>query len=191
MPRLIGKKASPFTLTDRKGKPHSLVSFKEKFLVVYFYPKDDTPGCTIEAKEFSRALVRLRRRNVGVVGISGGDDRSKASFCKKYALKVLLLSDSDFKVSKAYGAYGKKSFMGRTYKGILRKTFILDKARRIVTIFDKVSPEGHAAEIEHFVRKLTALNPRTAKKAPLERGPRVALSPSRVKRGSAGNQRLR
>ena len=142
-----GKKAPDFKLTDGNGKLHSLASFKSPQLVVYFYPKDDTPGCTIEAKEFSDFAAKLAKSGAQVVGISGGDDRSKAKFCTKHKITIPLLSDTDFSVAKAYGAYGDKVFMGRKFKGILRQTFILDAARKVVKRFDKVKPEGHAAEV--------------------------------------------
>jgi peroxiredoxin Q/BCP len=115
--------------------------------VLYFYPKDDTPGCTLEAKEFSQFLEKFKSRNVRVVGVSGGDEKTKAKFCAKYSLKVPLLSDTDFKVATSYGAYGLKKFMGRTFQGIFRKTFLVDKAGKIARIFDTVKPEGHAEEV--------------------------------------------
>jgi len=115
--------------------------------VLYFYPKDDTPGCTIEAKEFSKTLKEFRARNASVIGVSGGDQRSKEKFCAKHSLSVPLVSDSDFKVSRAYGVYGDKKFMGRSFKGIFRKTFILDSKGTVVKVFEAVKPEGHASEV--------------------------------------------
>ena len=143
----IGKPAPRFSLKDKDGRPHSLGSSKADYTVLYFYPKDDTPGCTLEAKEFTASLKDFKSRNVEVVGISGGSDKTKASFCKKYSLKVPLVSDPTFKVAKSYGAYGKKSFMGRSYEGIFRKTFLVDRNGKIARIFDSVKPEGHAEEV--------------------------------------------
>jgi peroxiredoxin Q/BCP len=89
-----------------------------------------------------------------VIGISGGSDKTKASFCKKHSLKVSLLSDPDFKVAKTYGAFGPKKFMGRSYEGIFRKTFVIDRAGKIVHIFDSVKPEGHAQEVLALLSQL-------------------------------------
>lgn len=150
----VGKKAPDFTLTDRNGEQYSLKSFKERFVVLYFYPKDDTPGCTVESKEFSDALKKFAKLDAAVVGISGGTDRTKAKFCEKHELKLLLLSDPDFSLAQAYGAYGEKTFMGRKYNGIMRETFILDESRKIVKKFENVKPAGHAEEVLAAVQEL-------------------------------------
>lgn len=150
----VGKKAPDFELTDREGKVYRLASFKSEYLVLYFYPKDDTPGCTIEAKEFSDFAAKLSRAGAKVVGISGGTDRTKEKFCAKHAITIPLLSDPEFEVAQAYGAYGDKVFMGRKFKGILRQTFLLDAARKVVKVFDKVKPEGHAAEVLAAIKTL-------------------------------------
>lgn len=148
MPGLkVGQSAPQFSLKDKDGKAHSLETPKAEYTVLYFYPKDDTPGCTLEAKEFSQYIAKFASRNARVVGVSGGDEKSKAKFCAKYSLKVPLVSDTDFKVAKAYGAYGMKKFMGRSFQGIFRKTFLVDKAGKIARIFDTVKPEGHAEEV--------------------------------------------
>ncbi len=143
----VGQTAPKFSLKDKDGKAHSIGALKADFTVLYFYPKDDTPGCTLEAKEFSQSLPKFKSRNVTVVGVSGGNEKTKANFCKKYSLKIPLVSDTNFKVSKSYGAYGTKKFMGRSFQGIFRKTFLLDKAGKIARIFDTVKPEGHAEEV--------------------------------------------
>ncbi len=150
----IGTKAPEFDLTDREGKRFQLASFKSEYLVLYFYPKDDTPGCTIEAKEFSEFAAKLSRAGAKVVGISGGTDRTKEKFCVKHSITIPLLSDPEFEVAQAYGAYGDKVFMGRKFKGILRQTFLLDGARNVVKVFDKVKPEGHAAEVLAAIKEL-------------------------------------
>jgi peroxiredoxin Q/BCP len=158
----IGQSAPHFSLTDKDGKAHSLDKPKAEYTVLYFYPKDDTPGCTLEAKEFSQFIEKFTSRNVRVVGVSGGDDKTKAKFCKKYSLKVPLVSDTTFKVAKSYGAYGTKKFMGRTFQGIFRKTFLVDKAGKIARIFDTVKPEGHAQEVLAAIDELS--KKRVAKK---------------------------
>ncbi len=142
-----GQKAPNFKLSDKDGKVHQAVAADAEFTVLYFYPKDSTPGCTIEAQEFTASLREFSARKARVVGVSGGDDSSKAKFCAKYRLSVPLVSDTDFKVARAYGAFGEKQFMGRKFKGIFRKTFILDKRGLVVRVFDSVKPEGHADEV--------------------------------------------
>ena len=116
----VGGKAPAFTLKDKDGKAYALKDIPGAFRILYFYPKDDTPGCTIEAKAFSKDLDKFKKLGATIVGISGGDEKTKTKFCKKYDLNILLLSDTDFKVSDAYGQYGEKSFMGRKYMGISR-----------------------------------------------------------------------
>ncbi len=142
-----GQKAPNFKLADKDGKVHQAVAAGAEFTVLYFYPKDSTPGCTIEAQEFTASLRDFSARKARVVGVSGGDGSSKAKFCAKYRLSVPLVSDTDFKVARAYGAFGEKQFMGRKFKGIFRKTFILDKRGLVVRVFDSVKPEGHADEV--------------------------------------------
>jgi len=148
MPTLkIGDKAPDFQLSDKDGSFVSLSSLKAKYVVLFFYPKDDTPGCTIEAQEFSAVLDQFKRKKAIPIGISGGDDRSKQKFCKKHNLKVLLLSDPDFAVAEMYGVYGEKVFMGRRFKGIHRTTFVLDSTKKVVAVFERVRPAGHVAEV--------------------------------------------
>lgn len=160
----IGQTAPRFSLKDKDGKPFSLGSAKADYTVLYFYPKDDTPGCTLEAKEFSSSLPKFKARNVTVVGISGGSEKTKQSFCKKYSLKVPLVSDPTFKVAKSYGAYGTKQFMGRAFQGIFRKTFLIDKKGKIVRVFGTVKPEGHASEVLEVIDALRGKGSVTASK---------------------------
>ena len=147
-----GKKAINFILKDKDGKEHFLSDMKTKYTVLYFYPKDDTPGCTLEAIEFTSKLPELKKLGASVVGISGGDEKTKKKFCEKHDLGVLLLSDTHFETSKKYGVYGEKHFMGRKYDGIFRTTFILDKDHKIVHVFESVKPEGHAMEVLSFLK---------------------------------------
>ncbi|MDP4039754.1 MAG: peroxiredoxin [Candidatus Pacearchaeota archaeon] len=147
-------KSKNFKLKDKFGKPHELNDFKEKYKVIYFYPKDNTPGCTIEANQFSELLKDFKKLSTKIIGISGGDEKSKTKFCEKYNLKVLLLSDPDFKVSKDFKVYGEKSFMGRKFLGINRRTFILDKNNNILKVYEKVNALGHAKEVLDFIKEL-------------------------------------
>ena len=144
--------AKNFSLEDKNGKIHDLLSLKSKYKVIYFYPKDDTPGCTIEAKEFSELVNDFKKLQTEIIGISGGDNESKKKFCVKYNLNLLLLTDPNFSVSKSYGVYGAKSFMGKKYDGIKRTTFILDQENKIIRIFDEVKALGHAKEILNYIK---------------------------------------
>lgn len=141
-----GQKAPKFSLSDKDGVIHKVPANAE-YTVIFFYPKDNTPGCTIEAKEFSAMLKKFTARGLSVFGVSGGTDKTKATFCLKNDLTVPLLTDGDFAVSNKYGAFGEKKFMGRTYKGILRKTFVINKRGVVVKVFDSVKPAGHAEEV--------------------------------------------
>lgn len=149
-----GKKAPAFNLENKDGESVRLTDFDAEYLVLYFYPKDNTPGCTVEAQGFSRDLAKYRKLDTEVIGISGGDQKSKESFCSKNKLKITLLSDGDFKVAKKYGVYGPKKFMGKTYQGIHRTTFVLNKQRKVIKVFDKVSPTQHSKEVLEFVKSL-------------------------------------
>jgi peroxiredoxin Q/BCP len=159
-----GDKAPWFNLKDKDGVPHALDGGTSDYTVLFFYPKDDTPGCTIEAKGFSAQIKDFQTHGVRVFGISGGSDRTKAKFCEKHQITVPLLSDEDFAVARSYGAFGDKKFMGRSFKGIFRKTFILDKAGTVVRIFDSVKPEGHAREVLAALQELRGGNKARVKK---------------------------
>lgn len=151
---LINKKAPSFSLKDKEGKQIKLNEIKSDYIVLFFYPKDNTPGCTIEAHNFSVDIKKYQKLNTEIIGISGGDEKSKAIFCKKNNLKITLLSDKDFKISNRYNVYGEKKFMGNTYLGISRTTFILNKNKKIIKIFENVKPNIHSKEILDFLREL-------------------------------------
>lgn len=146
-----GDKAIDFSLKDKDGKKHSLKDFKSRFLVLYFYPKDNTPGCTIEAKMFSKDIEKYKKASADIIGISGGDDKSKKKFCERNNLKIPLLSDTDFIIPKKYGVYGEKNFMGKKYMGINRTTFII-RNNKIIKIFEKVNPKNHSDEVLGFLK---------------------------------------
>lgn len=139
-----GAKAPDFSLKGSDGKTHTLADFKGKNIVLYFYPKDDTPGCTIEAKGFNKAVETLSKIDTVIVGVSKDDLDSHKKFCTKYSLKFLLLSDPESKVIKLYEAYGDKGVFGM---GTLRKTFIIDRNGNIAKIFPKVRPLEHIKEV--------------------------------------------
>ncbi|MGC8622560.1 MAG: peroxiredoxin [Candidatus Micrarchaeia archaeon] len=139
-----GEKAIDFELEGSDGKKHSLSEFKGKFLVLYFYPKDNTPGCTIEANEFNNKLEEIRKLGAEVIGVSKDSIDSHCKFRDKHNLKFLLLSDPDSSVIKKYGAYGNRGIFG---EGTLRNTCVIGKDGRIIKVFEKVSPKGHAEEV--------------------------------------------
>ncbi len=150
----INKKAPAFTLKDKDGIKISLKDIKSKYTLVYFYPKDNTSGCTTEATEFSKYKNQLEKEGISIIGISGGDEKTKTKFVEKNKLKITLLSDPEFKISNKYSVYGEKKFMGRTYIGIKRTSFLLDENKKIIKIYNKVKPAEHAKEVLEDVKEL-------------------------------------
>ncbi len=147
----IGDKAPDFVLPSGEGKAISLKSFRGKKVVLYFYPKDDTPGCTREACSFSENIDRIRKKGAELIGVSADSPDSHKKFGGKYQLPFLLLSDEAKKVIKAYGVWKEKSMYGKKYMGIERTTFIIDEQGEIVHIFPKVKVDGHTDEVlEHL-----------------------------------------
>ncbi|MDP3722061.1 MAG: thioredoxin-dependent thiol peroxidase [Candidatus Omnitrophota bacterium] len=148
----VGAVAPPFSLTATDGQTLSLSALRGKQVVLYFYPKDDTPGCTKEACSFRDHLSRFTRRGAVVLGVSRDDVASHQRFTQKFRLPFPLLSDPDAAVCKAYGVFKQKSLYGRTYWGIERTTFLIDERGRIARIFPKVKVDGHTEEILHTVK---------------------------------------
>lgn len=146
MPR-IGAKAPAFSLPSDAGSPVALKDFRGKKVVLYFYPKDDTSGCTTQACEFRDTWRDVKRAGAVVLGVSPDGVASHQKFRDKYTLPFPLLADEDHAVAERYGVWGEKSMYGRKYFGILRTTFVIDEEGRITHIFEKVKPEGHAAEV--------------------------------------------
>jgi len=144
----IGKKAPDFCLHDQDSEQVCLNDLKGKWVVLYFYPKDDTPGCTIEAKSFSKETPGFEDINAVILGISADDCGSHKKFAEKYGLNIRLLSDQEKKVLKKYGVWGKKVFMGRKFMGIKRTTYLINSESRISYIWENVNPEGHAIEVK-------------------------------------------
>ena len=142
-----GTKAPPFTLESDAGDKVSLASLKGKTVVLYFYPKDDTSGCTVEACEFRDTWADVKKAGAVVLGVSPDGVASHQKFKKKLSLTFPLLADPDHAVAEAYGAWGEKSMYGRKYHGILRTTFVIDGAGKVAKVFEKVKPKGHAAEV--------------------------------------------
>jgi len=142
-----GDKAPDFTVRDGEGKTVKLKDFRGKKVVLYFYPKDDTPGCTREACAFRDAFGKYKRRGIEVLGVSLDSEASHKKFAAKFDLPFRLLADTDKAISEAYGTYGEKKFMGRKYMGNHRMTFLIDEKGKIKKIFDKVKPDEHAEEV--------------------------------------------
>ena len=151
MPLPPGSSAPNFALKDKDGKIHELNKIKSPYIILYFYPKDNTQGCTIEAIQFTNHLEELEKLGARVIGISGGDEKSKTLFCQKHNLHVILLSDSDFTVCKKYGVYGEKKFLGRLFNGIKRTTFIIQNGK-IIHFFEKVYPLKHVQEVINYIK---------------------------------------
>jgi len=147
--------APDFTLDTDAGSPLTLSSLRGRPVVLFFYPKDDTPGCTIESCEFRDLMPRFQGVNAEVHGISPDDVKSHVKFRRKFDLPYPLLADVGHKVADAYGVWQEKSMMGRKYMGNARTTFVIDKDGRIARVFEKVKPEGHAAEVVQAVAALS------------------------------------
>jgi thioredoxin-dependent peroxiredoxin len=142
-----GAKAPAFSTTDAEGNSIRLKDLQGEKFVLYFYPKDDTPGCTKEACSFRDSFSKFKRRGIKVFGISPDSEASHQKFAAKYKLPFTLLADAGHAIADAYGVYGQKKFMGRTYMGVLRTTFLIDEKGKIKKVFEKVKPEDHAEEV--------------------------------------------
>ncbi len=143
----VSDKAPDFTLTSDKGEKMSLKQFRGKQVVLYFYPKDNTPGCTREACDFRDSIMPIEKARAVVLGVSLDDQASHQKFIKQYSLPFTLLCDTEATVSKAYGVYKQKSLYGRKFWGIERTTFIIDKDGRIKQVFRKVRVDSHRDEV--------------------------------------------
>ena len=149
----VGAKAPAFETVDQNGEKVSLGDFKGKHVVLYFYPKDDTSGCTKEACAFRDTFAEFRELDAEVLGVSVDDERSHKKFAEKYDLPFRLLVDTDKKIVEAYGAWGEKSMYGRKYMGTNRITYVIDPKGRIAAVYPKVKAAEHADEILAFLRQ--------------------------------------
>ena len=143
----MNQKAPDFTLPDKDGNPVSLSGFLGKKVVLYFYPKDNTPGCTRQACTFAAAYEGFNAKNVAVIGISKDSAASHQKFAKKHSLPFILLSDPQLQAIEAYGVWQEKKLYGKTSMGVVRTTFVIDEEGRIEKIMPKVKPDTNAAEI--------------------------------------------
>ena len=142
-----GRKAPAFALEDQDGKTHRLKDYAGRHVVLYFYPKDDTPGCTTEACAFRDAESALKKAGAVVLGVSILDTRSKAKFAAKHHLNFPLLADPDHAVAEAYGAWQERSMYGRKFMGVARITYLIGPDGKVLKRWDKVSPSTHAADV--------------------------------------------
>ena len=142
-----GMRAPQFTLADAKGNKVSLEDFAGKKVVLYFYPKDNTPGCTRQACAFAATFDAFSAKNAAIVGVSRDSAASHAKFAEKYSLPFILLSDPDLEAIKAYGVWQEKKLYGKTSMGVVRTTFIIDEEGVITHIMPKVKPDTNAAEV--------------------------------------------
>jgi peroxiredoxin Q/BCP len=142
-----GSVAPDFKTTNTNGETVRLKDLRGQKVVLYFYPKDDTPGCTKEACSFRDAFADFKKRGIEVLGVSTDSEASHQKFTAKYKLPFTLLADTDHSIADAYGVYGEKKFMGRTYMGVKRMTFLIDEKGKIAKIFEKVKVDEHAREV--------------------------------------------
>jgi peroxiredoxin Q/BCP len=144
----IGQKAPAFSLADQDGNTHALKDYKGKKVLLYFYPKDDTPGCTTEACNFRDGYKEFQKMGLVILGVSKDSVKSHKKFAEKFTLPFALLSDESTEVSQAYGVWGLKKFMGREHMGITRSSFLIDEEGKIAKIYETVKPADHAMEVK-------------------------------------------
>ena len=155
MPIEAGQTAPDFQLADQDGKTHKLSDYGGKPVVLYFYPKDDTPGCTTEACNFRDDYSAYEKAGAVILGVSVDDEKSHAKFVNKYDLPFTLLADVEKEVVNAYGVWGQKKMFGKAYDGIFRTTFLIDKDGEIARVFEKVKPDGHSGEVLAAIQELS------------------------------------
>ncbi len=152
----IGEASPDFTLPDATGTEHSLSDFRGEWVLLFFYPRDNTPGCTREACALRDAYDEFRALGATVIGMSTDSERSHQRFIDKHKLPFLLLADVDHKVVHRYGSYGEKKFMGRVFDGVFRRSVLIDPDGKVARIYTKVRPDSHAAEVLADLRTLIA-----------------------------------
>lgn len=149
-----GRKAPAFNLKDQQGKAHKLADYAGRPLVLYFYPKDDTSGCTKEACDFRDHLLKFKTSKAAVLGVSILDEASKAKFAAKHDLTFPLLADKDHAVAEKYGVWQQRSLYGRKFMGIARTTYLIDGDGKVAKRWDKVKVDGHAEDVLNAIQEL-------------------------------------
>jgi len=147
MPLMIKQKAPAFSLPNENEKVHTLKGYLGKWILLYFYPKDDTPGCTKEACGIRDAYKEYKKAGIVVLGVSKDSPKSHKKFIEKYSLPFTLLADVDTSVMKKYGVWGLKKFMGREYMGTKRMSFLINPKGKVIKVYDQVKPADHAEEV--------------------------------------------
>jgi thioredoxin-dependent peroxiredoxin len=151
----VGKKAPAFSAKDHQGAPVRLRDFAGQWVVVYFYPKDDTPGCTVEACEFTKGLAGFEKLDAVVLGCSADSPEQHQKFIAKHKLKIRLLSDPDHKIMEKYGAFGEKNLYGKVTVGIIRSTVLIDPDGKVAHHWAKVKAAGHAEQVRAKLAELS------------------------------------
>ena len=148
----VNSKAPSFSLPSTSNNEYSLKDSLGKYIVLYFYPKDDTPGCTIETNDFNKLLTKFKKLNCEILGISKDNLKSHDKFRDKYKIKFDLLADEEIKVLKKYKVWAKKKFMGREFMGIIRTTFVIDKNGKLAHVMDKVKTRSHHDDVLEILK---------------------------------------
>lgn len=151
---VVGEQAPDFCLPNQDGKEICLKDFRGKWVILYFYPKDNTPGCTLEAKDFTNHLEEFQKLDAVVLGVSKDSVKSHKRFIEKHGLKITLLSDPEHKVIESYGAWGVKKRYGKEYYGTIRSTFIIDPEGKIAAVWYNVRVKGHVEEVKKKLEEL-------------------------------------
>ena len=155
MYKKVGTKAPAWKALDQEGLMQASKNYLGQWVILYFYPKDDTPGCTTEACSFRDGFAKFKRAGIEVIGVSVDSVKKHAKFVEKYSLPFTLLADEDKKIVEAYGVWGKKKFMGREYMGTNRVSYLIDPKGKIAKVYDKVKPDEHAGEVLADVKELS------------------------------------
>ena len=151
----INSKAPVFVLPSTSKEDYLLNNSTGKYVIIYFYPKDDTPGCTVEANDFNKLLSKFKKLECEVFGISKDSLKSHDKFRDKYKIKFDLLADEELKVLKKYKVWGKKKFMGKEFMGVIRSTFLIDKKGKVLKVWNNVKVKDHAKEVLENLKKLS------------------------------------
>lgn len=154
-PPVVGTKAPTFTAPSHSGETVKLSQFKGRYVVLYFYPKDNTPGCTIEAQEFRDSMAAFQAANAVILGVSPDSAASHCKFINRFELNFTLLTDESHELAEAYGVWVRKSMYGKTFDGVQRSTFLIGPDGVIVQSWPKVKAEGHAAQVLNYLQGLS------------------------------------